>query len=297
MHPGMSTEITSEEYMSLRRLRKPSAKILESTVVVRPVPPQTPTRLFLQSAVGEVVINDEGEEIAARDEPLTIESVLVGDSTSAEDDSVEGKRRPGRPKKQAPRTAERGRTPVAGSPVQNLTWGGLPDAVVASPAPVVEPEPEKKEVQVEEEETVVKAELPPINDDIMMEDQSDSDSESRQGGVSLISPSSAGGVKRKRGRPFKGQEKPIEERLMMETAKIRRLLEDVMRKGAESELCLKLRNVAREIDEVLLHFHNRQQSTVFISTTPTNSDSGVPATIDDLPLEGLNEEELNTITE
>ena len=62
-------------------------------------------------------------------------------------------------------------------------------------------------------------------------------------------------VKRKRGRPFKGQEKPIEERLMIETSKIRRLIDDVIRKGdnstAGAEFFLRLRNIASDLDSVM----------------------------------------------
>jgi hypothetical protein len=58
-------------------------------------------------------------------------------------------------------------------------------------------------------------------------------------------------VKRKRGRPFKGQEKPIEERLMIETSKIRRLIDDVIRKGGDNEFFIRLRKIASDLDEVL----------------------------------------------
>lgn len=58
-------------------------------------------------------------------------------------------------------------------------------------------------------------------------------------------------VKRKRGRPFKGQEKPIEERLMVETSKIRRLIDDVIRKGDSSEFFTRLRKIASDLDSVM----------------------------------------------
>ncbi len=60
-------------------------------------------------------------------------------------------------------------------------------------------------------------------------------------------------VKRKRGRPFKGQEKPIEERLLIETSKIRRLIDDILRKGPKesSEFCNRLRTIANDLDDVM----------------------------------------------
>jgi hypothetical protein len=59
-------------------------------------------------------------------------------------------------------------------------------------------------------------------------------------------------VKRKRGRPFKGQEKPIADRVMIETSKLRRLLDDMLRKTTESaEFCIKLRTITRDLDELM----------------------------------------------
>ena len=90
--------------------------------------------------------------------------------------------------------------------------------------------------------------------DMMIESSSHSEDSLGGATTNITKGAQQSEVKRKRGRPFKGQEKPIEERLMIETSKIRRLIDDVMRKGSMDSSCdflVRLRNVAAELDTVL----------------------------------------------
>jgi 8-oxo-dGTP diphosphatase len=91
----------------------------------------------------------------------------------------------------------------------------------------------------------VKEELPAAPS-VVSEDKHDVDLDQSLGG------DAGAESKRKRGRPFKGQEKPIEERLLMETSKIRRLIEDVLRKNPASLMCSKLRQIVADIDSVIM---------------------------------------------
>jgi hypothetical protein len=79
-------------------------------------------------------------------------------------------------------------------------------------------------------------------------------------------------VKRKRGRPFKGQEKPIEERLMIETCKIRRLIDDVIRKGDSSEFFTRLRKIASDLDSVMTLMPSGERSEHILPNPPVKEE-------------------------
>jgi len=79
-------------------------------------------------------------------------------------------------------------------------------------------------------------------------------------------------VKRKRGRPFKGQEKPIEERLMIETCKIRRLIDDVIRKGDSSEFFTRLRKIASDLDSVITLMPSGERSEHILPNPPVKEE-------------------------
>jgi len=115
-----------------------------------------------------------------------------------------------------------------------------PRRKISSPASleeIVKPEPTAAEDETKVEEPLVPGTVDEKQEISVLDDHAAETAES----------------KRKRGRPFKGQEKPIEERLLMETAKIRRLIEDVLRKNsAASPMCLKLRQIVQDIDSVML---------------------------------------------
>lgn len=224
-------------YQSLKgRLRRPSAKMESSPEVLKSGdkfevlklekhPPQTNQPVVsLQVAVAEVVINEEAfSHIAARPSPVTLEAVPAADWKSL------GRLWQGPPAKRPP--------PKRRSTPREKKIFLLLD--------------EKMEEKEEVDGMMVEGEVE-VADHLLPSPVSESDSEMSG---KMFGVSSPNGVKRKRGRPFKGQEKPVEERLMIETSKIRRLIDDILRKGGEShtaEFCLKLRNVARDIDEAMM---------------------------------------------
>jgi hypothetical protein len=221
-------------YQSLKgRLRRPSAKALAAAVKPESISAATepvavvkapPTSvLSLQSGVAEMVMNDEElpeEPIEARPDAVTLETVAAAEWRQKGFAKTPVRRPSSR------RTEQKISTPKAA--------------------------PTKLEIAADEPKLV---EAKTEESGERLQDDSESDSETT---VSVRPDGSVPGaaspteVKRKRGRPFKGQEKPVEERLMIETCKIRRLIDDIMRKGtAESELCLRLRNIAKELDEVM----------------------------------------------
>ena len=235
-------------YLSVKsRLRRPSAKLLanqfiteQPTTVVKSPPSPISVRaimLVLQSAVAESCFAESEEYfVEARDSPITIESVdandwrLRGWATKQVRNKVKpstpSSKKPGRVV--APRRASR----------EEL------QSVMKGPSDTVVKSEEVKEF-VEVEKPMIDTEFLPV-----VEDDSVSDSGSRNDEIRVSSPTE--GVKRKRGRPFKGQEKPIEERLMIETSKIRRLIDDIMRKGNnDSAFCLRLRSIISDLDEAM----------------------------------------------
>lgn len=229
-------------YASLKaRFRRPSAKkVLSSSMVVPSTPTSvsfssqitTPTNLrrdsatlSVQSAVAETVVDSADAELAARTELLTVEE-----------------------------------TPLTLWKLHGFNWDlGIRKTLVAQKLDKTE----EIEDAVEETTTAIpQAELslaptPPaseqhVKEQDVIEDPEEASSGSRSEETGFFSSPVEVNNKRKRGRPFKGQEKPAEERLVIETCKIRRLIDDILRKGnAESKLCLRLKNIARELDEVL----------------------------------------------
>ena len=306
MSPLNSTVVAESQeqhdmYQSLKgRLRKPSAKMLESitspekspsaagSVVAAPTPkptviptaaPLKPRYLALQSGVAEVVFSDptEPSEVEARDSAVTVESVPTNEWHLYGWVWQE--------KLRVTKAARR--APVARKTTESTTSGASPVAKKSSTRP--KPSVKLDEPLVEEKDEFI--------DNLATDDQSivaksetnenigDDDSQSDSGSPeeSRLASPAEGGVKRKRGRPFKGQEKPIEERLMIETTKIRRLIDDIMRKGnADSEYCLRLRNIARDLDEVMA-------MNIVTSSSPLNGPAEeqpsdmLPETIDSIP--------------
>jgi hypothetical protein len=223
------------------RMRKPSAKALaaaessSSSGIVQVSSSSSPSRsgssgsrrmLSLQYAVAETVVNDDEVDpelhwVDARDEAITIEMVSVGEW----------------------RTKGFGKHIVA-------KISAPPSQSVKKQTPLMVPD---NVVPVKPE--TVGVDGPPLSEGILspkqmhadepdLMDSHSEDSLSRQ-------PHQISEIKRKRGRPFKGQEKPIEERLLIETTKIRRLIDDVIRKGDSSEFYMRLRQVVADLDSVI----------------------------------------------
>lgn len=239
----MSLKEESGMYASLKaRFRRPSAKkVLSSSMVPSPSTPTsqscssqitTPTNLrkisatlSVQSAVAETVVDSADAELAARTELLTVEE-----------------------------------TPLTLWKLHGFNWDlGKRKTLVAQKLDKTE---ENEDVGEETTAAIPQVELslappPPASEHHVkelevVEDQEEASSGSRSEETGFFSSPVEVNNKRKRGRPFKGQEKPAEERLVIETCKIRRLIDDILRKGnAESQLCLRLKNIARELDEVL----------------------------------------------
>jgi hypothetical protein len=234
-------------YLSVKsRLRKPSAKLLANTEpgVLKSPPSPVSNRaslLVLQSAVAESSVAESDEYLVeVREFPVTIESV---DANDWRQHGWSAKQVKGSRSKQSSTPNSRKPTRVVlarrGSMKDESSTQGSSEALVDSP------KIEEIKQSVETVKPTLDTELLPV-----AEDDSVSDAGSRNDEMRASSP--AEGVKRKRGRPFKGQEKPIEERLMIETSKIRRLIDDIMRKGNnDSAFCLRLRTIISDLDEAM----------------------------------------------
>ena len=222
MSPSGASVVEDESnpmYLSLKgRVRRPSAKVLEKEVVYTPavvtVQPSVQHVVSLQIGVAEVMIDEEGHVM---DSGRSFPETI--ETVLSSDWKLHGrteKPKSGRPRKK-----------VIAVPKEEM---------LVEPMPVAEPVQEEEHKEENKEEEIM------------------SDSESAK----ITSPFDGQG-KRKRGRPFKGQEKPVEERLLIETSKIRRLIDDILRKSGDhsthtTDFCLKLRNVARDIDDAMIHF-------------------------------------------
>lgn len=251
-------------YQTLKgRLRRPSAKALASNLKSpEPVLVAVKSVLSLQSGVAEIVMNDDElaeEPIEARPEAVTVETVMAADWREK---GFEEKR-PKTPR----RSAVKREPKISTTPKLELDQ----DLIVA---------------KTEEKPLLVPVEPVPFIEPVGEHDDDDSQSETSvrpDGSMPGASPTE---VKRKRGRPFKGQEKPVEERLMIETSKIRRLIDDIMRKGtAESELCLRLRNIAKDLDEVMsIGFaHVAVEEETNTALPPTLDNDLIPAELSEEP--------------
>lgn len=232
------------------RLRKPSAKALaaaDSAVGVTVSTPREVSRvapqpsrtqksiLSLQYAVAETVVNDEeeiDESSAARKEAVTIEMISANE------------------------------------------WKGRKRNVVKRQQPIINTSHEMKLSDSENRGANV---MSPTGGEITTDaspslvahnaDELIGDSNSEDSARLLMEDKQQPEVKRKRGRPFKGQEKPIEERLMVETSKIRRLIDDVIRKGGDGEFFVRLRKIASDLDDVLQIMPNSGDSGIIISAS------------------------------
>ena len=235
MSPFGASQMAEEPmYQSLKgRVRRPSAKLMSDVSV--PVEKQRVKQqqqleqpvvripiVSLQVAVAEVVIEEDGEHYGeGRVYPITLETVPSNEWRQF--GRRWNKRSSGRPRK-------------------------LPDQI----QPVEQEQPQQKE-EIKDEELFEQQQVEEVVTDEVCDPGDDSESEKL-----LSSPNNE--VKRKRGRPFKGQEKPVEERLLIETSKIRRLIDDILRKSDSThtaEFCLKLRNVARDLDDAMLMQHHK----------------------------------------
>ena len=209
---------------------------------------------MLQSAVAEVILEDEeaehsnsADQVEARLEPVTVDSLPAGEWRTLGWTWYERRAR-------ALKRRQDSRSSRNRSSVRKVTAKSEDIAPPAAHQSAEEPSGESLESAEHDAKSEEILNLK-ISDEYHNPADEDSQSESsrHEDGTRTSMASPTGGeVKRKRGRPFKGQEKPIEERLMIETTKIRRLIDDIMRKGSvESEFCLRLRNIARDLDEVM----------------------------------------------
>lgn len=258
------------------RLRKPSAKALaaaESTVAAGVVvstsretkvaPSSSKAQksvLSLQYAVAETVVNDEeeiDESSAARVEAVTIETIPVNEWKSRKRHAVK-RQQPTIDTSQEMKLIESDKRVTVMSPAGgDITTDASPSQGAHNPDELI----------------------------------GDTNSEDSARMMTSIEDKHQPEVKRKRGRPFKGQEKPIEERLMVETSKIRRLIDDVIRKGGDGEFFIRLRKIASDLDDVLQIMPNSGDSGIMISAS--SSVHPDEATID-IPLsttERVDEEE------
>ena len=233
---GDDQDPTSQMYLAVKgRKRKPSAKLLDvlqedvvEPVIVHQSSFRLPTtvltsgapELSLQCAVAETIMNEEDTEwiLYPRASPVLIEKI---------------------PLHVWRMSATSSRKPPAGQ--RSAT---TPKRKVASPPP----QPTAAVITEEEEEDRVEAKSEPIFSEFKPEEIGD---EKPVDETTVSSDHLLAESKRKRGRPFKGQEKPIEERLLMETSKIRRLIEDILRKNSSNTMCLKLRQIVNDLDSVL----------------------------------------------
>ena len=242
---GTSTSV-GEDGTIKGRLRKPSAKALAAAESVGGVvvsspreiskPASTRTQrsiLSLQYAVAETVVNDEeeiDESSAARDEAVTIEMVPATE--------WKGRKRPAKQRQQ----------PVINtSQEMKLIESDIGGVNVVSPTGG---------------ELTTDASPVAHNGDELIGDSNSEDSARL-----MAEDKQQVEVKRKRGRPFKGQEKPIEERLMVETSKIRRLIDDVIRKGGDGEFFIRLRRIASDLDDVLQIMPNNGDIVISASSS------------------------------
>ena len=242
----------TDMYATLKsRLRRPSAKLLLSPSGA-PLTPSTnsgsppsrrqPATLSLQAAVAETLLSeDSADGLPARTCSVTLETAPLNQWKLHGFSWDLGRRSlPSKLKKS---------TKILLVEQENVANNSSSKVEEAAPAPDT-----ITTLKKEEEEAPLVPSLPPplISPLSLPEGQAEDEEESSEATLAATSPCAGGEVKRKRGRPFKGQEKPVEERLMIETCKIRRLIDDIMRKGnGESQLCLRLKNIARDLDEVL----------------------------------------------
>jgi len=237
-------------YATLKsRLRRPSAKLLLSPSGA-PLTPSTnsgsppsrrqPATLSLQAAVAETLLSeDSADGLPARTCSVTLETAPLNQWKLHGFSWDLGRRSCSSKLKKSTKIPPVEQENLANSSSKVEEAAPVPDTITTL----------KKE---EEEAPLVPTPPPLISPLSLPEGQAEDEEESSEATLAATSPCAGGEVKRKRGRPFKGQEKPVEERLMIETCKIRRLIDDIMRKGnGESQLCLRLKNIARDLDEVL----------------------------------------------
>jgi len=255
----------SGTYLAVKsRRRKPSAKVLESidsfpiTGNSSSAGSSTPSlvdlavthQLTFECAVAEVIINDEDETVDGSEWISRASSVIVekipcnlwrnfGWSWKSQQQQPPRKTTSNRKSSTTPRASR-----IA------------TDNTLSSPQEVIKEDEEmdmKMEETIEDEKVIdeiVNTAVITVPEDTGVAGSTAGDDYIGSGTGQTIPGDS---VKRKRGRPFKGQEKPIEERLLIETSKIRRLIEDILRKtsGGSIEFCNKLKKIVTDIDDVM----------------------------------------------